>query len=45
VRNYDRLATGLQAPGGPIERAAGAIASLEGVTSDLECAPCRTWSR
>jgi phospholipid/cholesterol/gamma-HCH transport system substrate-binding protein len=36
VRNYDRLATNLQAPGGPIERAAGAIASLEGVTSDLE---------
>jgi phospholipid/cholesterol/gamma-HCH transport system substrate-binding protein len=36
VRNYDRLATTLQAPGGPIDRAAGAIASLEGVTSDLE---------
>ena len=36
VRNYDRLATSLQAPGGPIDRAAGAIASLEGVTSDLE---------
>ncbi|MGJ7917331.1 MlaD family protein [Massilia sp. LXY-6] len=36
VRNYDRLATNLQAPGGPIDRAAGAIASLEGVTSDLE---------
>ncbi|ALK99236.1 hypothetical protein AB595_00040 [Massilia sp. WF1] len=36
VRNYDRLATNLQAPGGPIDRAAGAIASLEGVTSNLE---------
>jgi phospholipid/cholesterol/gamma-HCH transport system substrate-binding protein len=36
MRNYDRLATTLQAPGGPIDRAAGAIASLEGVTSDLE---------
>jgi phospholipid/cholesterol/gamma-HCH transport system substrate-binding protein len=36
VRNYDRLATNLQAPGGPIDRAAGAIASLEAVTSDLE---------
>jgi phospholipid/cholesterol/gamma-HCH transport system substrate-binding protein len=36
VRNYDRLATSLQAPGGPIDRAANAIASLEGVTSDLE---------
>jgi phospholipid/cholesterol/gamma-HCH transport system substrate-binding protein len=36
VRNYDSLATSLQAPGGPIDRAAGAIASLEGVTSDLE---------
>jgi len=36
VKNYDRLATSLQAPGGPIERATNAIASLEGVTSDLE---------
>jgi phospholipid/cholesterol/gamma-HCH transport system substrate-binding protein len=36
VRNYDRLAISLQAPGGPIDRAAGAVASLEGVTSQLE---------
>jgi phospholipid/cholesterol/gamma-HCH transport system substrate-binding protein len=36
VRNYDRLAISLQAPGGPIDRATNAIASLEGVTSDLE---------
>jgi phospholipid/cholesterol/gamma-HCH transport system substrate-binding protein len=36
VQNYDRLAIGLQAPGGPIDRATNAIASLEGVTSDLE---------
>jgi phospholipid/cholesterol/gamma-HCH transport system substrate-binding protein len=36
VRNYDRLATSLQAPGGPIDRAAGAVASLEGVTTQLE---------
>jgi phospholipid/cholesterol/gamma-HCH transport system substrate-binding protein len=36
VQNYDRLATNLQAPGGPIDRATNAIASLEGVTSDLE---------
>lgn len=34
--NYNRLATSLQAPGGPIERAAAAIDSLGGVTSDLE---------
>ena len=36
ARNYDRLATSLQAPGGPIDRAAGAVASLEGVTTQLE---------
>jgi phospholipid/cholesterol/gamma-HCH transport system substrate-binding protein len=36
VRNYDRLATSLQAPGGPLERASTAIDSLGGVTSDLE---------
>jgi phospholipid/cholesterol/gamma-HCH transport system substrate-binding protein len=36
VRNYDKLATSLQAPGGPIERAGAAIDSLGGVTSDLE---------
>jgi phospholipid/cholesterol/gamma-HCH transport system substrate-binding protein len=36
VRNYDRLATSLQAPGGPIERASTAIDSLSGVTADLE---------
>ena len=34
--NYNRLATSLQAPGGPIERASAAIDSLGGVTSDLE---------
>jgi phospholipid/cholesterol/gamma-HCH transport system substrate-binding protein len=36
ARNYDRLATSLQAPGGPLERASTAIDSLGGVTSDLE---------
>lgn len=36
VRNYDRLATSLQAPDGPINRLNGAIGSLQGVTSDLE---------
>ena len=36
ARNYDRLATSLQAPGGPVERASSAIDSLGGVTSDLE---------
>lgn len=36
VRNYDRLATGLQAPDGPINRLNEAIGSLQGVTSDLE---------
>ena len=36
VQSYGRLADNLQAPGGPIERASNAIASLEGVTSDLE---------
>jgi phospholipid/cholesterol/gamma-HCH transport system substrate-binding protein len=36
VQNYDRLATGLQAPGGPVERASAAIESLGGVTADLE---------
>ena len=36
VRNYDRLATGLQAPDGPINRLNDAIGSLQGVTSDLE---------
>jgi phospholipid/cholesterol/gamma-HCH transport system substrate-binding protein len=36
VRNYDRLATGLQAPDGPLNRLNGAIGSLQGVTSDLE---------
>lgn len=36
VRNYDQLATSLQAPGGPIDRASGAIASLEGATTQLE---------
>jgi len=36
VQNYDRLATGLQAPGGPVERAGAAIESLGGVTADLE---------
>jgi phospholipid/cholesterol/gamma-HCH transport system substrate-binding protein len=34
--NYNRLATSLQAPGGPIERAGSAIDSLGGVTADLE---------
>ncbi|MEW6373191.1 MAG: MlaD family protein [Pseudomonadota bacterium] len=36
VRNYDRLATGLQAPDGPLNRLNDAIGSLQGVTSDLE---------
>jgi len=36
VRNYDKLATSLQAPDGPINRLNGAIGSLQGVTSDLE---------
>jgi len=36
ARNYDRLATSLQAPGGAVERASSAIDSLGGVTSDLE---------
>jgi len=36
VQNYDRLATSLQAPGGPVERASAAIESLGGVTADLE---------
>jgi phospholipid/cholesterol/gamma-HCH transport system substrate-binding protein len=36
ARNYDRLATSLQAPGGPVERASAAIDALSGVTSDLE---------
>ena len=36
AHNYDRLATSLQAPGGPVERASSAIDSLGGVTSDLE---------
>jgi phospholipid/cholesterol/gamma-HCH transport system substrate-binding protein len=36
VDNYDRLATSLQAPGGPVERASAAIDSLGGVTADLE---------
>lgn len=36
VRNYDRLATSLQAPDGPVARLTSAIGSLEGVTSDLE---------
>lgn len=36
VRNYDRLATGLQAPDGPLNRLNGAIDSLTGVTADLE---------
>ncbi|KQQ88635.1 MlaD family protein [Massilia sp. Leaf139] len=36
VRNYDQLATTLQAPDGPINRLNGAIGSLQGVTSDLE---------
>ena len=36
VRNYDRLATGLHAPDGPLNRLNGAIGSLQGVTSDLE---------
>jgi phospholipid/cholesterol/gamma-HCH transport system substrate-binding protein len=34
--NYNRLATSLQAPGGPLERASTAIDSLGGVTADLE---------
>jgi len=34
--NYNRLATGLQAPDGPLNRLNGAIGSLQGVTSDLE---------
>jgi phospholipid/cholesterol/gamma-HCH transport system substrate-binding protein len=36
VRNYDQLATSLQAPDGPINRLNDAIGSLQGVTSDLE---------
>jgi phospholipid/cholesterol/gamma-HCH transport system substrate-binding protein len=36
VRNYDNLATELQAPNGPIKRLTSAIGSLEGVTTDLE---------
>lgn len=40
ARNYDRLATGLQAPDGPIARLNTTVdrvgTSLEGVTSDLE---------
>lgn len=40
VRNFDRLATGLQAPDGPIARLNTTVdrvgSSLEGVTSDLE---------
>jgi len=34
--NFDRLATGLQAPDGPLNRLNGAIDSLTGVTADLE---------
>lgn len=36
LRNYDRLATSLQAADGPVARLNTAIGSLEGVTSDLE---------
>jgi phospholipid/cholesterol/gamma-HCH transport system substrate-binding protein len=36
AQNYDRLATGLQAPDGPLNRMNDAIGSLQGVTSDLE---------
>jgi len=36
AKNYDRLATGLQAPDGPLNRLNGAIDSLTGVTADLE---------
>jgi phospholipid/cholesterol/gamma-HCH transport system substrate-binding protein len=36
TRNYDRLATNLQAPDGPLARLNTAIGSLQGVTSDLE---------
>ncbi len=40
VKNYDKLATSLQAPDGPITRLSQTVdrvgASLEGVTSDLE---------
>lgn len=40
VKNYDRLATALQAPDGPITRLTATVdrvgSSLEGVTSDLE---------
>jgi phospholipid/cholesterol/gamma-HCH transport system substrate-binding protein len=36
VKNYDSLATTLQAPDGPINRLNTAIGSLQGVTSDLE---------
>lgn len=36
VRNYDQLATSLQAEDGPINRLNDAIGSLQGVTSDLE---------
>lgn len=36
VENYNQLATGLQAPDGPLNRLNDAIGSLQGVTSDLE---------
>lgn len=36
AENFDRLATGLQAPDGPLNRLNGAIDSLTGVTADLE---------
>ena len=36
TQNYDRLATNLQAPDGPLARLNTAIGSLQGVTSDLE---------
>jgi phospholipid/cholesterol/gamma-HCH transport system substrate-binding protein len=34
--SYSRLANGLQAPDGPLNRLNGALGSLQGVTSDLE---------
>jgi phospholipid/cholesterol/gamma-HCH transport system substrate-binding protein len=36
IRNYDGLATRLQAPDGPLERLNGAVGSLQSATSELE---------
>ncbi|WP_308622131.1 MlaD family protein [Massilia sp. Se16.2.3] len=42
VRNYDRLATGLQAPDGPLNRLNDAIGSLRASPATWNRTPCRT---